>query len=161
MEIKEESPRHEQAIELLREHLADVAIQSPPESIHALDIDALCSDRITFYAAWEGEALLGCGALLELDSGHGEIKSMRTARAQLRRGVGSRIVEHIIDEARGRGYARLSLETGSQDAFAPARVMYAKHGFEVCGPFADYRLDPSSVFMTRRLEVTGQSHRAT
>lgn len=151
MDIRVGDPRQEHAARLLREHLADVAVHSPPESIHALDIDSLCAPDITFYGVWLGERLVGCGALKDHDGEHAEIKSMRTDRSHLRRGVGSRLVEHIIEEARRRGYSRLSLETGSQGAFAPARAMYAKHGFEVCGPFGDYVADPSSVFMTLRL----------
>jgi putative acetyltransferase len=126
-------------------------MHSPPESVHALDIDALCSPEITFWAAWEERELLGCGALLELDSRHGEIKSMRTATAHLRKGVASRILEHIIKEAERRSYTRLSLETGSMEAFAPARTLYTSFGFVFCEPFADYVPDPYSVFMTRAL----------
>jgi putative acetyltransferase len=126
-------------------------MHSPPESVHALDIDALCSPEITFWAAWEERELLACGALLELDSRHGEIKSMRTATAHLRKGVASRILEHIIKEAERRSYTRLSLETGSMEAFAPARTLYTSFGFVFCEPFADYVPDPYSVFMTRAL----------
>ncbi len=151
MNIREDDPRRHQAASLLREHLDDMAVQSPPESIHALDIEALRSPNITFWTAWDGRELLGCGALLELDRQHGEIKSMRTARDHLRKGVGSRILQHIIGEAERRAYTRLSLETGSQEAFAPARALYSSFGFTLCDPFADYAPDPNSVFMTRAL----------
>ncbi len=135
----------------MREHLTDVAMYSPPESVHALDHEALTDPAVTFWTAWEGDELLGCGALLELDPQHGELKSMRTARAHLRKGVASRMLRHIVDEARRRSYVRLSLETGSQDAFAPARALYARYGFIECGPFANYVPDPNSVFMTLEL----------
>ena len=151
MEIRVDDPRGAEIASLLREHLRSVAVHSPPESIHALDIDALCSPQITFWAAWEERELLGCGALLELDRQHGEIKSMRTAAAHLRKGVASKILEHIIEEAKRRSYTRLSLETGSMEAFAPARALYTSFGFVICEPFADYVPDPYSVFMTRAL----------
>ncbi len=151
MKIRVDDPRRDQTARLLREHLDDVAVHSPPDSIHALDIDALCSPAITFWTAWEGRELLGCGALLELDRQHGEIKSMRTARNHLRRGVASRMLQHITMEAKRRLYTRLSLETGSMEAFAPARALYASFGFAFCDPFADYASDPNSVFMTRVL----------
>ncbi|HEY5566258.1 MAG TPA: GNAT family N-acetyltransferase [Gammaproteobacteria bacterium] len=151
MEIRVDDPRGAEIASLLREHLRSVAVHSPPESVHALDIDALCSPQITFWAAWEERELLGCGALLELDRRHGEIKSMRTAAAHLRKGVASKILEHIIEEAKRRSYTRLSLETGSMEAFAPARALYTSFGFVICEPFADYVPDPYSVFMTRAL----------
>ena len=153
MEIREDDPRRDQAASLLREHLEDMAVHSPPESIHALDIEDLCSPGITFWTAWEGRELLGCGALLELDRQHGEIKSMRTAKDHLRRGVAARMLQHIIREAERRSYTRLSLETGSMEAFAPARALYTRFGFAFCDPFASYAPDPNSVFMTRALSA--------
>ena len=137
--------------ELLREHLRSLAQLSPPESMHALDLDSLREPAITFWTVWDGEALLGCGALKELDSRHGEIKSMRTAAKYLRQGVAQRMLQHILEEAQRRAYRRLSLETGSMAAFAPARRLYASCGFTECEPFADYVVDPNSVFMTRQL----------
>lgn len=128
-----------------------MAVHSPPESVHALDAEALRAPDITFWTGWQGEELLGCGALKELDAGHGEIKSMRTATAHRREGVAANLLEHIILEAQRRSYCRLSLETGSMDAFRPARALYASYGFEYCGPFADYVEDPYSVFMTRSI----------
>lgn len=151
MQIRQDDLRHPAIAALLDEHLADMALHSPPESIHALDLDALRAPGLSFWSAWDGEALLGCGALKALDASHGEIKSMRTAMAQRRRGVAAALLAHIMDEARRRGYARLSLETGTADAFAPARLLYARHGFRECAPFADYVEDPFSVFMTRAL----------
>ena len=137
---------------LLEEHLRNMHEISPPESVHALDLTALRRPEITFWTVWADGALVGCGALKELDPRHGEIKSMRTAATQRRRGVGRAMLTHIVGEARARGYARLSLETGSMQAFAPARTLYASFGFAHCGPFADYAEDPNSVFMTRTFE---------
>lgn len=137
--------------ELLEEHLLNMALHSPPESVHALDIDALRRPEITFWTAWEGNELLGCGALKELDSRHAEIKSMRTVSAHLRKGVARNLLEHIINEAKSRGYKQLSLETGSPIAFEPAQMLYSSFGFTYCEPFADYVEDPFSVFMTKEL----------
>ncbi len=136
---------------LLQEHLRGMYRLSPPESVHALPLDALRGPGITMWSAWRGMELLGCGALKELDPGHGEVKSMRTVAAHLRKGVGSRILATIMDEARRRAYLRLSLETGSQPAFAPARALYTRFGFLPCGPFGAYAEDPNSFFMTRVL----------
>jgi putative acetyltransferase len=137
--------------ELLQEHLRGVALLSPPESVHALDIEALRGPDITFWTAWEEGQLLGCGALKELDSQHGEVKSMRTSSRHLRKGVAKTLLCHILEEAERRSYNRLSLETGSGEAFEPARRLYASFGFTYCEPFADYLEDPYSVFMTREL----------
>jgi putative acetyltransferase len=136
---------------LLNEHLQHMHALSPPESVHALDLSKLRSPDITFWSAWEGEELIGCGALKELDPTHGELKSMRTPQAARRRGAGRAILEHALGVARARGYTRLSLETGTVEAFVPAQRLYASVGFEPCGPFADYREDPYSLFMTLRL----------
>jgi putative acetyltransferase len=137
--------------ELLSEHLRDMHEQSPPGSVHALDLDGLRKPDITFWSVWSGEELVGCGALKELDPEHGEIKSMRTAAKFRGQGAGKFILQHIIDEARSRGYKRLSLETGSMAFFEPARRLYELYGFRYCGPFADYTLDPNSEFMTMEL----------
>lgn len=139
---------------LLEEHLRNMHEISPPESVHALDLGALRRPEITFWTAWSGRELVGCGALKELDARHGEIKSMRTPSARRRLGVGRAMLDHIVNEARARGYTRLSLETGSMDAFVPARTLYQNFGFTRCGPFADYAEDPNSVFMTRSLEAS-------
>jgi putative acetyltransferase len=136
---------------LLEEHLRSMHELSPPESVHALDLAALRRPEITFWTAWSDGTLVGCGALKELDRGHGEVKSMRTAVSHRRSGVGRAMLEHIVAEARSRAYARLSLETGSMDAFLPARRLYESFGFSYCAPFADYAEDPHSVFMTRML----------
>ena len=140
---------------LLNEHLQNMYELSPPQSVHALDLDKLRKPEITFWTAWDGAVLLGCGALKELDSRHGEVKSMRTPSALRRRGAGRAILTHIIEVARSRAYERLSLETGSAEAFKPAQALYARFGFTRCGPFGDYAEDPNSVFMTLRLEVPG------
>ncbi len=136
---------------LLTAHLDTMHATSPPESAHALDLEGLRAPGVTFWCAWEGDTLLGCGALKQLDPTHGEIKSMHTAAASRGKGVGGKVVAHIIDEARRRGYRRLSLETGSMAVFAPARALYERFGFTYCDPFADYVPDPNSVFMTREL----------
>jgi putative acetyltransferase len=137
---------------LLEEHLANMRRISPPESTHALPLDGLRQPGITCWTVWENGELLGCGALKELDEQHGEIKSMRTVSRHLRKGVAKAVLAHIIGEAARRGYRRLSLETGSMEAFEPARQLYARAGFTFCAPFADYREDPNSVFMTRLCE---------
>ncbi|WP_395246004.1 GNAT family N-acetyltransferase [Agromyces sp. MMS24-K17] len=140
-------------LRLLEDHLADMHATSPAESVHALDVTGLKDPRVTFWALADGDAVLGCVALKELDAGHGELKSMRTDASARGRGFGGLLLAHVLEEARGRGYARVSLETGSQEFFAPARSLYAKAGFAECGPFADYRLDPLSVFMTLDLDA--------
>lgn len=140
---------------LLEAHLETMAEHSPPESRHALDLDALRAPEITFWTVWEGSDLLGCGALKVLDRDHGEIKSMHTASAHRGRGIAARLLTHIIDEARRRSYRRLSLETGSMEAFYPAHALYEKFGFVECGPFTGYREDPYSTFMTCELVEGG------
>ena len=151
MNIKKDDLNGAEIYALLQEHLQSVALHSPPESVHALEIEALRKPDITLWTAWESGELLGCGAIKELDSQHAEIKSMRTSSLHLRKGVAKNLLNHMLDEARRRCYRRLSLETGSMDAFEPARKLYANFGFTVCEPFADYVEDPHSVFMTRVL----------
>lgn len=159
--IARDSPARPDVQRLLDEHLADMFATSPAESVHALDPDALAGPEITFWTARDdavpGAAgldtgvLLGCGALKDLAAAEGEIKSMRTARHARGRGVAALLLAGILDEARHRGYGRVCLETGSQEFFAPARRLYARHGFVPCPPFAGYRPDPNSVFMARSL----------
>jgi putative acetyltransferase len=132
--------------EMLEEHIRDMRSVPPPESKHALDLDGLRKPEITFWTIWNGKELAGCGALKELDSRLGEIKSMRTSPRFQRRGIGSMMLCHIVDEAKRRNYVRLSLETGSMKYFEPARKLYEKFGFVECAPFADYAQDPNSVF---------------
>ena len=136
---------------LLNEHLQSMHEHSPPESVHALDLDALRQPGITFWTAWEGSLLLGCGALKELTEQHGEIKSMRTPASHRRTGAGRAILEHIIGAARERSYKILSLETGSATAFMPAHALYESVGFVRCEAFGAYEDDPHSVFMQLRL----------
>jgi putative acetyltransferase len=136
---------------LLEEHLQSMYELSPPESVHALDLDELRSPDITFWSVWDDETLLGCGALKQLDARHGEVKSMRTPARLRGRGAARAVLTHIVAEARRRGYERLSLETGVFDAFKPAQRLYESFGFAYCGPFADYVDDPNSVYMTKVL----------
>lgn len=151
MDIKLDDLTSSEVIALVREHLQGMTLISPPESIHALGVESLRKPDITFWSAWKGDELVGCGALKQLDDQHGEIKSMRTASSHLRKGVAKRVLQHIIEEAKRRGYRRLSLETGSQEAFDPARKLYSNFGFHFCDPFSDYSEDPNSVFMTLEL----------
>ena len=151
MDVRVDDLSSPEIVRLLQEHLHSMALHSPPESVHALDLDGLRKPEVTFWGVWQNSELMGCGALKELDPRHGEIKSMRTVSVHLRKGVAARLLRHILAEARRRSYQRLSLETGSMDAFAPARSLYAGFGFRPCGPFADYIEDPYSVFMTREI----------
>ena len=134
---------------LLQRHLDEVAKHSPPEGVHALDLAGLQMPEISFWTLWQDENLLGCGALKELDTRHGEIKSMHTHSNARGMGVAKTMLNHIMTTARQRGYERLSLETGSMAAFAPARKLYEKHGFVECPVFGDYKVDVHSVFMTK------------
>lgn len=136
----------------LEDHLRDMRAVSPPESKHALDLAALRKPDIAFWTAWEDTRLIGCCALKQLDATHAEIKSMRVSATQRRKGIGAALVQHLLAEARARGYRRLSLETGAMPFFEPARTLYRTFGFTPCGPFANYREDPNSVFMTRTLD---------
>ena len=151
MQIVRDDLRSPAAHALLAEHLQHMHALSPPESVHALGPDALCGPDVTFWTARNGPTLLGCGALKELDPTHGEVKSMRTPAALRRQGAGRAVLLHIVEEARRRGYTRLSLETGTATSFEPARRLYESAGFTYCGPFAAYVEDPNSAFMTRVL----------
>ncbi|MGB5078618.1 MAG: GNAT family N-acetyltransferase [Sphingorhabdus sp.] len=133
---------------LLEEHFAGMLANSPAGSCHFLDFEGLNAADVTFWSIWDGNDLLGCGALKQLSPFHGEIKSMRTHALHLRKGAGARMLEHIIEIARARGYERLSLETGSGEAFEAARALYLRYGFTYCPPFGDYVEDPFSCFMT-------------
>ena len=151
MLIKIDDLRGPEIAALLQDHLADMRAWSPPCSVHALDLDKLRSPDITFWTVWDGNTLVGCGALKELGGAHGEIKSMRTAAAHRGRGVAAAVLAHIVQTAQQRGYTQLSLETGSQAQFAPARALYSGFGFTECGAFGDYQPDVYSTFMTRSL----------
>jgi putative acetyltransferase len=155
LEIRVDTLESGEVIALLHEHLTEMHMISPPESVHALDPAALRRPDITLWSAWFGHELAGCGALKELTKEHGEIKSMRTADRHRRKGVASKILQHIVAEAIRCGYQRLSLETGSMPHFEAARRLYASHGFEPCGPFEGYVADPRSAFMTRLLSRPG------
>jgi putative acetyltransferase len=151
MRIEVDDLTHPQVHALLHEHLANMYELSPPESVHALDLSKLRAPDITFWSVWDGATLVGCGALKEMSATEGEIKSMRTPKALRRRGAGRAVLQHIIAEARRRGYTRLNLETGSQGGFVAARTLYESFGFTYCGPFGDYKPDPHSAFMTLEL----------
>jgi putative acetyltransferase len=149
--IEIDDPARADVSALLAEHLADMFATSPAESVHALDVSGLQVPTVTFWTVRTDGVLLGCTALKELDAAHGEIKSMRTTETARGRGVGAAMLAHLLDIGRSRSYTRLSLETGTQDYFAPARRLYQRHGFVDCRPFADYVLDPSSAFFTLEL----------
>lgn len=142
-----------QIVALLRHHYDTCQEVTPPGSAHVFSLDRLAAPGIDFWAAWDGDVLLGVGAMKPLDARHGEVKSMHTAQAARRRGVGGAILRHIIATARARGLTRLSLETGSFAYFAPAVALYEAHGFSECPPFGDYRPDPNSVFLTRDISA--------
>ncbi|MBL8955215.1 MAG: GNAT family N-acetyltransferase [Myxococcaceae bacterium] len=137
--------------ELIARHLAGMHEASPPESVHAFDVDKLRGAGVSFWSAWEGDALAGIGALKQLDGSRGELKSMRAADAFRGKGVGRAMLEHLTAEARRAGLTTLWLETGSTGPFVPALKLYESAGFTRCGPFGDYREDPFSVFMTKTL----------
>lgn len=136
---------------LLQEHLEDMKATSPPESKHALDLEGLKDPSIKFWTIWEGNNLAGCSALKTLDFEHAEIKSMRTSSHFKNKGVASKLLVHMLLQAKQSGFKTLSLETGSMDYFIPAHGLYQKYGFEFCEPFANYKDDPNSRFMTLNL----------
>lgn len=151
MDISVSDLRSDDIAQFLQEHLDDMHATSPPESIHALDLEALRHPSITFWTVRKNSELLGCGALKQHSAFHGEIKSMRTSRQHRGQGIASHLLVFILEQAKQKGMNRVSLETGSMEFFAPARAMYQKNGFALCPPFADYIEDPNSVFMTREL----------
>jgi putative acetyltransferase len=138
-------------VALLAGHFAAMRATGPQESCHVMPLDAMREAGLDFFAVWDGEVLAGVGAIKRLDAGHGEIKSMHTAAAYRRRGVGQATLDYLLAHAKGLGLSRLSLETGAGDFFVPARALYARNGFETCEPFGDYKPDPNSAFMTRTL----------
>jgi putative acetyltransferase len=151
LQIYEDDLTRQKILDFLQEHLKEMHEITPPESVHALDLEALKAPNITFWSAWEDDELVGCGALKALNLTSGEIKSMRTAQTHRRKGIASKMLEHIIQEAQQRTYRYLYLETGSFPEFAPARALYLSYGFEYISPFADYIEDPNSVFMIKKL----------
>ncbi|EGQ7652578.1 GNAT family N-acetyltransferase [Vibrio parahaemolyticus] len=151
MRIEIDDLERPQVLALLEEHLQDMYATSPPESVHALDVSKLKLPSITFWTGWDGEQLLGCVAMSQLEDGHAELKSMRTTPSARKLGVASRLLNHVIEQAKHQGIQRLSLETGSMAFFEPAHRLYEKHGFSYCEPFGDYQPDPNSRFMTLAL----------
>lgn len=151
MRIEPDDLTRAQVRALLDEHLAHMYELSPAEQVFALDLNKLRAPGISFFSIWDGDELLGCGALKELSATQGEVKSMRTPKVLRRRGAGRAVLDHIIELARQRGYHLLSLETGSHADFEPAQRLYASRGFELCGPFGSYLENPHSVFMQLRL----------
>lgn len=148
MRIVEGDLRDPRVVDLLHTHLTSARAETAPGSAHALDLTGLRSPEISFWTIWDDEMLLGVGALKRLSADHGEIKSMHTAQSMRGKGAGSAMLRHIIATARAHGMSRLSLETGSWEYFRPARAFYQSHGFVECPPFAEYVLDPNSVFMS-------------
>ncbi|MES2054910.1 MAG: GNAT family N-acetyltransferase [Pseudomonadota bacterium] len=153
MRIVTDDLTHPDVIALVEFHLGSAFENSPPGSVFALDLTGLKNPAVTLWTAWDDDALLGMGALKRLDADHGELKSMRTAPAHLRRGVAGAMLDHLIAEGRARGYRRLSLETGNNAAFAPARALYQRAGFVECGPFADYSDASFSQYYTLALDA--------
>ncbi|MEU6782964.1 GNAT family N-acetyltransferase [Nonomuraea angiospora] len=151
MKIVVDDLRGPEIAAFLEEHLREMHAITPAESVYALDLDGLRVPEVTFWSVYDGDQLVGCGAIKRIDDGHGEIKSMRTAHERRRDGVASLLLAHMLEEAKAMGLERLSLETGSTEHFERARKLYEKFGFEPCGPFAGYGPDPHSAFMTRTL----------
>jgi putative acetyltransferase len=148
-EIAIDDPQAADVRALLERHLAFARANSPPEAVHALEVSKLVDPTITFFSFRRDGEVLGVGALKTLSDDHAELKSMHTAAAARGRGIGHALVDHLLGVARARGFSRVSLETGSQPAYAPARSLYAGAGFQACEAFGDYAPSPNSVFMTR------------
>ncbi len=151
LDIQIDNLESDDVIALLQEHHQDMLKHSPPESVHALDLSSLKEPNVTFWTARFNEKLAGCCALKNLDEGHAELKSMRTSQAFLRKGVAAQLLHHVIEFAKHCSYERISLETGTMDAFLPAQTLYKNFGFVECPPFADYQLDPYSIFFSKVL----------
>lgn len=151
MEIKIDNLLGAEIANFLEEHIQEMKAVSPPESKHALDLEGLRKPEITFWTVWDNDNLVGCGAIKKLDAEHAELKSMRTKVSCRGKGVASMLLKHILNEAKLRGYQRVSLETGSMPFFDPARNLYRKYGFKDCAPFATYKEDPNSFFMAKDL----------
>ncbi|EKF35917.1 GNAT family N-acetyltransferase [Bacillus xiamenensis] len=151
MYIQQDELKDGRIEQLIAGHLVEMKKHSSPESIHALPLDDLKKEDVTVWSVWDGESLLGCGAIKELSSEHGELKSMRTAAAHMRKGVAKHLLTHLLQEAKKRGYTRVSLETGAIAFFEPARKLYESFGFQYCPPFGSYQEDPNSLFMTKEL----------
>jgi putative acetyltransferase len=151
MKIVEGGLDHPDVLAMLRFHFETNIAVTPPGSAHVFDVSRLKAPDVFFWSAWIGEIVMGVGALKRMGSNEGEIKSMHTLQNSRRSGVGGNMLRHIIDEAKNQGIKRLYLETGSFAFFAPARALYAKHGFTECGPYGDYKPDPNSTFMTKEI----------
>ena len=151
LEISCADPRDERVRELVERQLNFGRAFTPPEDVHALGADELLDPAIVLFAARVDEDVLGIGALKEIEEGHGELKTMHTAEAARGRGIGRAMLEHLLAEARRRGYRRVSLETGAMDAFAPARALYESAGFAACAPFGSYRRSPNSTYLSLAL----------
>ena len=150
--VEQHDPGTPPALALIERHLAFARANSPPEDVHALEVTELQGRDVTFFGIRDGDELVGMGALKQLDEGHGEIKSMHTVEEDRGRGAGRAMLDHLLAVARARGYRRVSLETGTMAAFAPARALYAAAGFIVCEPFAGYGASVNSVHMTLELD---------
>lgn len=153
MEVKLDDVQSEEVIELLQQHLIGMQAQTPPESVHALELDAYKSSKLELWTAWSDGQLAGCGALKDLGGNHGEIKSMRTKDEYLRQGVADVVLDTIISYAINAGMLKLSLETGATIQFSAAQAFYARRGFKACKPFGDYQLDPHSLYLTKAIDV--------
>ena len=149
LRIEEGGLDNGQVIAMLKFHFETNISVTPPGSAHVFDLSRLRSPDISFWSAWDGDTLMGVGALKRINASDGEIKSMHTLKTARRSGVGAAILQHIMAEAHKMGLTRLLLETGSFDFFAPARALYARHGFTECAPFEGYKPDPNSTFMMR------------
>ena len=156
-EISIADPRSADVRGLLERHLRFAYAQVPPEDRHALDVEGLMDPAVTFYGLRVDGELLAVGALKRIDDDHAELKSMHTAEAARRRGLGRSMLGHLLRVAGALGFTRVSIETGSVPAFAPARALYASAGFTACGPFAQYRASPNTTFMTLALSNQGFS----
>jgi putative acetyltransferase len=150
--ISPDDPRADDVRALLARHLSYARTNTRPEEVYALDVDRLADPAVSFFSYREEGALLAVAALKHLDDGHAEIKSMHTAEAARGRGIGRALVDHLLAVARERGYRRVSLETGAGTAFAAARALYARAGFEPCEPFGDYPPSANSACMTLALD---------
>ena len=148
MQVQPDDPRADDVRALLERHLAFAHEHTPVEHVHALDVGALVGPGIAFVSCRDDGRVLGVGALKRIDATHAEIKSMHTAAEARGTGVARQVLDHLLDTARSWGVTRVSLETGTMDAFAPARGLYAAVGFVPCGPFADYPVSDTSAFMT-------------
>ena len=149
--ITVDDPRADDVRTLLERHLSFSALLSPVEHVHALDLDGLLDASVTFFSARGDAGLLGFGALKELDASHGELKSMHVTEVARGQGIGRALLDHLLTVAVDRGYTRVSLETGTMDAYAPARALYRNAGFKPCAPFGEYTANLYSMCMSLEL----------